>query len=266
MEIVDLTDTHLEAYLHCLEPYAEEIRDGVERKRAWVEQKRDRGLLVKLAIDDDGEPAGMIQSVPIEETGLVGEGLHFVLCIWVHSHSDGIGDRSGRGMGTSLLGALEAEAQLAGARGMAAWGMALPFWMRAGWFRRHGYRKADRRGIAQLVWKPFEDGLEPPRWPAETGSPELEEGKVTVTCYDGGWCTLQNANCVHAHKAADATGAAFHEIDTADPEAAKIWGQDYGIWIDDKQVFAGPPLSEDKVRRKIEMRQRGPWWAHLFGR
>ena len=33
---------------------------------------------------------------------------------------------------------------------MAAWGLALPIWMRASWFKKHGYRKADRRGFATL--------------------------------------------------------------------------------------------------------------------
>lgn len=56
------------------------------------------------------------------------------------------------------------------------------------------------------------------------------------------------------------------DVDTTDPETAKAWGQDDGIWIDATRVGTGPALTEAKVRRKIEMRQRGPWWAHLFGR
>lgn len=93
MQIVDLTPEHHHACFHCLEPEEEDILDGVERKRAWYEQMRDRGLIVKLAIDDDGKAAGMVQVLPIEQSQAVGERLHFVLCIWVHGHRKGIGNR-----------------------------------------------------------------------------------------------------------------------------------------------------------------------------
>ena len=50
-------------------------------------------------------------------------------------------------MGKALLRAAEEDARALGALGMAAWGISLPFWMKASWFRKHGYRKADRQGI-----------------------------------------------------------------------------------------------------------------------
>lgn len=54
-------------------------------------------------------------------------------------------------MGTALLSAAEKDARRLGARGMAAWGVWLPFWMKASWFKQHGYRKADRQGLAMLA-------------------------------------------------------------------------------------------------------------------
>lgn len=35
--------------------------------------------------------------------------------------------------------------------GMAAWGMAIPVFMRASWFRKHGYKKADKIGMQVLL-------------------------------------------------------------------------------------------------------------------
>jgi len=85
-------------------------------------------------------------------------------CIWVHGHKQGRGNFQGHGMGSALLDAAEADARALGAKGLAAWGLWLPFWMKASWFKRHGYRKADRQGIAVLLWKPFTGDAQPPRW------------------------------------------------------------------------------------------------------
>ncbi len=258
MRIIDLSPEHEELYFHCLEPSAEEIKAGVARKRAWYAAMKDEGLIVKLALDDDGEVAGMIQSLPVEHTHVLGENLHFLLCIWVHGHREDVGNRQGHGLGTALLTALEEEARAQGALGVAAWGMALPFWMKAGWYKRHGYEKVERDGLATLVWKPFGDAARAPAWMHDPVPPAGEAGRVSVTCFDGGWCTLQSANCARARSAAQASGAPFHEVDTANPAAALRWRQTYGVWVDDEQVGSGPPLSEQKVRRKIERHRRRP--------
>ena len=73
----------------------------------------------------------------------------------MHGHKQGRGNFQKKGMGTALLAAAEADARELGAKGMAAWGVLLPFWMRASWFRKHGYRKADKLGMMALMWKPF---------------------------------------------------------------------------------------------------------------
>jgi len=46
----------------------------------------------------------------------------------------------GRGIGSALLEAAENDARELGAKGMAAWGLWLPFWMKASWFKKHGYK------------------------------------------------------------------------------------------------------------------------------
>ena len=258
MDIVDLTPQHEEAWLHCLEPWSEEIRDGVERKRAWYEQERRHGLVVRLAIDDDGAVAGMVQATPIERSPVQGEGLLFVHCIWVHGHRQGVGRRQGKGLGQALLAAVEAEARSRGFLGVAAWGLALPVWMKASWFLRQGYLKADRDGMRRLVWKAFGHDATPPTWRRASLVPTPEPGarQVVVTCFDSGWCTLQSANCVRARRAADAEGAQSVTVDTSGPAGARQWGQDYGIYVDEKAVGIGPPLSEDKLRKVIRRRQR----------
>jgi GNAT superfamily N-acetyltransferase len=218
---------------------------------------RNQGLRVKLALDDGGRVGGMIQYLPIEHTDAMGSGLYLILCVWVHGYEKGRGDFQGRGMGTALLGAAEADARALGAEGMAAWGLALPAWMRASWFKKHGYRTADRRGISTLVWKPFTKTAEAPRWLPRTGkAPGPVPGKVLVTACVSGWCPGQNLAFERARRAAAQFGdkVEVRAVDTQDRAARLEWGQMDALFVDGRRVRTGPPPSQEKLVRLIGRR------------
>jgi GNAT superfamily N-acetyltransferase len=257
VEIVDLSDEHRDLFAVCLEDWSEEAREAGPRRACWVDRFLDRGLRAKLAVDEDGRIGGMIQYLPIEESPAEGEGLYFILCIWVHGHPRGRGDFQGRGMGRALLRAAETDARELGASGMAAWGVALPFWMKASWFRKHGYRKADRQGVARLVWKPFTGEARPPRWvPRGKRLPEPVPGKVNVIAFTAGWCMAQNLVTERARRAAGEFGdrVAYREIDTSEHPAMVEWGFSDALFVDGRRVRSGPPPSYDKIRSRIERR------------
>ena len=86
----------------------------------------------------------MIQYVPIEQSVAEGNDLYFINCIWVHGYKEGRGSFRKQGMGKSLLQAAETDVEARGAKGLVAWGLVLPFWMKASWFKQHGYTKVDR--------------------------------------------------------------------------------------------------------------------------
>ena len=202
MEVRDLTPEYREAFCVCLEEWSDEMAESGPHKADWLRKMNARGLRVKLALDDGGALGGMIQYLPVEESFADGQGLYFVLCIWVHGHKKGRGNFQHRGMGKALLRAAEEDARERGARGMAAWGLVLPFWMKASWFKKQGYRKADRDSIRALMWKPFTDDAEPPRWVRQRKTPEPVPGKVTVTAFINGWCPAMNLVFERAKRAA----------------------------------------------------------------
>ena len=150
MRIIDLTDENKALFSICLEDWSDDAREAGCRRAQWIERFLAKGLRAKLAVNEHGTLGGMIQYLPIEHSNVEGSGLHFILCIWVHGHKRGRGNFQGHGMGSALLEAAEADARALGAKGMAAWGIWLPFWMKASWFGKHGYRKADRQGISVL--------------------------------------------------------------------------------------------------------------------
>ena len=62
---------------------SEEIKEAGNHKEIWYNKMRDKGLRVKLALDDSGEVGGMIQYIPIEHSFVEGDALYFINCIWV---------------------------------------------------------------------------------------------------------------------------------------------------------------------------------------
>jgi GNAT superfamily N-acetyltransferase len=259
MDVIDLTDEHRDLFAVCLEDWSTDAREAGPRRACWVDRFRERGLRAKLAVDGAGVVGGMIQYLPIEEWPIRGENLYFIPCIWVHGHRQGRGDFQGKGIGKALLEAAEADARALGARGMAAWGLALPFWMKASWFRKQGYRKADRQGISVLLWKPFVDDARPPRWFDKGGRlPGSVPGKVNVVVFSAGWCTAQNLAAERAKRAAAEFGdqVAFAEIDTSERAAVAEWGFSDALFVDGKKVRTGPPPTYEKIRGLIAKRAR----------
>jgi GNAT superfamily N-acetyltransferase len=257
MKIVDLSDEHKPLYFACLEDWSEEIKEAGDHKARWYEKMKERGLRVKLALDDRGEVGGMIQYVPIElSPGAEGKDLYFILCIWVHGHKKGRGNFQKRGMGKALLQAAEEDARGLGAKGIVAWGMALPVFMRASWFKKHGYRTVDKMRMQHLLWKPFAEEARPPRWIRVNKVPETTPGRVTVTALLHGWCPGMNMTLERARRAASEFGdrVAFRAIDAFDRDVILEWGTSDALFIDRKEVRTGPPPSYKKIKSKIAKR------------
>jgi len=258
MQIMDLIEEHKSLYFACLEDWSEEIREGGNHKELWYEKMKDMGLRVKLALSDEGQVGGMIQYVPIEHSFAAGKDLYFILCIWVHGHKKGRGNFQKRGMGKALLQVAEKDARERGAKGMAAWGMALPVFMKASWFKQQGYKPVDRMGLQVLLWKPFDKEAVPPRWIKKKKNPETIPGRVTVTAILSGWCPAMNMTFERAKRAVAEIGdsAVFQAIDAFDRETIMEWGMSDALFIDRKQVRSGPPPSYAKIKAKIAKRAK----------
>jgi GNAT superfamily N-acetyltransferase len=258
MDIIDLNPEHEAEYIQCLEDWSDEMKEAGDHKSRWYARMKDRGLRVKLARDESGTVGGMIQYLPIEEYGLQGRDLHFILCVWVHGYEEGRGNFQKQGMGKALLQAAEEDSRKLGKKGIAAWGLALPFWMRASWFKKQGYKAVDRNGIAVLVWKPFREDAVAPKWIRRKKKPGKNPGKVTVSAFINGWCPAQNIVYERARRAAEQFGGIvlFESYGTLDREVFEEWGFIDGLFIDGKEVRTGPPPSFETIHGLIEKRVR----------
>jgi len=253
MKIIDLEQRYHDNYFNCLEGWSEEMKEAGDHKSCWYNKYKEKGLRVKIAVDDNDVVAGMIQYLPAEESVIEGKDLYFILCIWVHGYKKGIGDYQGKGIGNSLLAAAEDDVKKLGAKGIAAWGIWLPFWMKSSWFKKHGYKKADRDFISQLVWKPFTADAVKPQWIRPKKKVPKQSGKVTVTAFLNGWCPAQNAVYERAKRACLEFGekVIFESIDTSNRDTFMEWGISDGIYIDGKKISYGPPIPYEKIVKII---------------
>lgn len=257
MKIVDLAEEYESSYFVCLEDWSDEIREAGNHKERWYRKMKDKGLLVKLALNDQGKPVGMIQCVPVEYSFAEGSNLYFILCIWVHGYKDkGVGNWQKQGIGKALISAAEEDARSRNAKGLVAWGVPFPVFMRASWFKKQGYVQVDKEGFfgQVLLWKPFSDDAVPPKWIKPRKEPELNHSKVTVTGFINGWCPAYNMVFERARRASSELGdrVVFQSVNTFDREVFDEWGISDSLFINGKKVNTGPPPSYRKIEKKIE--------------
>ncbi|NQU87617.1 MAG: GNAT family N-acetyltransferase [Mariniphaga sp.] len=255
MKIVDLSEKFYKQYFCCLEEWSNDIKEAGNHKEIWFNKMKEQGLRVKIAVEDK-VACGMIQYVPAEHSTIEAKNLYFITCIWVHGHKQGIGNYQKKGTGKALLKAAEDDVRSLNKKGIAAWGISYPFWMKASWYKKQGYQKVDKNGVAVLMWKPFTNDAIPPRWIKEKKRPVKNEDKVTVTSFINGWCPVQNMVHERAKRASNKFGELvdFQEINTFEKKVFCDWGISDALFIDGKRIRTGPPPSYKKIHKLIRKR------------
>ncbi|MFC2087009.1 GNAT family N-acetyltransferase [Bacteroidota bacterium] len=258
MKIIDLTPEHEKLYFCCLEDWSDEMKEAKDHKEKWYYKFKNKGIRVKLAESDEGKIGGMIQYIPSEMSFIRGEGLYVVLCIWVHGYKQGRGDFRKRGMGKALLKAAEEDVKQLGAKGLVTWGLSLPFFMKASWFKKHGYKVVDKQGMMRLLWKPFNEDAIPPKFTKRIKKPVKLKGKVDVSVFVNGWCPAQNLVYERTKRAVEGLEdkVEFNEYWTSDKEVFDEWGISDALYVNGKSIRTGPPPSYNKIKKLIDRKVR----------
>ena len=258
MKIIDIAPDTENLYFCCLEDWSDDMKEAGDHKQKWYERMKDKGVRVKFAQGDNGVIGGMIQYLPIEQSMFEGSNLYVVLCVWVHGYKEGRGDFRKQGMGKALLKAAEEDCRQRGADGLAAWGLGIPVWMKASWFKKQGYRVVDKNGIMRLVWKPFNENARAPEFVKRKKKPLKGKGMVDITMFRNGWCPVMNLAYERTLRAAGEYEGKVRlsEYDTLDKDVFGEWGISDGIFIDGKELRTGPPPPYEKIRKKIHRRAR----------
>jgi len=159
-------------------------------------------------------------------------------------------------MGKALLKAAEEDVKSMGKDGLVTWGLIIPVFMRASWFRKHEYKTVDKTGIMRLLWKPFTENAVPPKFMKPKKLPGKGESKVNVTLFRKGWCPNFNVAVERTLRAsAEFPGKVnLQEFNGMDRDTVNEWGISEAIYIDGKELWTGPAPSVKSIRKKIEKR------------
>lgn len=254
--ISDLTENDVPLYCMCLEDWSDEMKEAGKHKSDWYKKMKDKGLKVKLAKNENGDIGGMIHYFPAEYANVIAKDMYFIQCIWVHGYKQGRGNFQKKGMGTALIRAAEEDSRSLGAAGLIAWGLSLPFWMKASWFKKRGFKTADKYNMMELLWKQFKENALEPKWNKTQKDPleTINKEKVTITGFINGVCPVGGINFERSKRAASnfKDKVVFREINTYEPDTIKEWGITDAVYINNKLITTGPPLTYKKINKLIK--------------
>jgi GNAT superfamily N-acetyltransferase len=157
---------------------------SAEQRIALMRRLYEGGLRVTVAFADE-KPVGFIHVMPIEISswGPLGADLYTIPCLFV------VPDAQHHGAGHMLMEAAEREARQAGAKGLTTVGYTGDFWfMPAGFFQGCGFQIAEQRKSTTLLWKAWDETVEPPRLLQPQYEYQPAAGKVVVDLFWNAFC------------------------------------------------------------------------------
>ena len=257
MEVINLEGKYNNCYFNCLEEWSKEMAESGDLKEKWFDKFKDKGLRVKLARNEQDEIVGMIQYMPAELSFVSdGEGYYIIKCIWVHGYKEGVGNNQKHGIGTLLLEAAEKDMLGMNLRGILSWGVDLPFWMKASWFKKHGYKRIDKYKGMVLMVKSDENTNHKPRFIRNIKIKEREKdsNKVEILIFKNGWCPANNIVVMRTLRAIKEFEDYIDVIifDTTDRDVFLEYGIYDGVYINGKNIQSGPPPSYKKIFNRIK--------------
>ncbi len=242
LEIRDLSDETMAAYLCCGSGETPEQVDKETEKRAWTERMIPLGMGAKIAYSE-GRSAGFVNYLPIEVAPAPVEGKNalFIMCINVG------GDWEGKGIGRALVKAVEEQAASSGLGGVATIGTGGH--MPASLYEHLGFQTADRHHDCRLMWKPFGD-TQPPSLVKTTIQPTVGLDAVHVDHVSCSFCNCRDLVTEFLQEFGDRIVFHEHRLDDRTTMDIHCGGLIDTVYIDG-ELAMNPPIGEDDWRRRI---------------
>jgi hypothetical protein len=189
LKIINFNDNYLNYVLTCTHSNKKNIIENEiqEIRKNWIYEYLNKGLIIKIAIDEDNNPLGFIHSIPIiYSSNITGSNYHEIPCLAV-SYKNIYSNTRGSGVGKSLLNSIEGELRNI-SNGITITSYDNDFWfMPYSFFKKMGYNEIDRKNDSVLVVKKFHSSSNP-QFKEFLYEYKKIEGKIVVDYYWNSMC------------------------------------------------------------------------------
>ncbi len=232
-----------------------------ERRIAWSRKMHERGLRVKVALEDD-KSIGFLYLMPIEVCpwGPCGKDLLAIPCLYV------LNEKKNHGLGSSLIAEAEEEARRQGKKGIVTTEYYHDFWfMPARFFERHEFSPVgEKREVTSegekdylsneaILWKVFDQSGEAPEFLRPNYQFRPVSGKVVVDLFWNLFCSTSDIEAQRVREVAGEFGdpVLLNEYPADDPAVLQRYQMPRAVFINGKKIGWGYEAPKDGVRKAI---------------
>ncbi|MCK4477725.1 GNAT family N-acetyltransferase [Candidatus Bathyarchaeota archaeon] len=253
VEIRELTEKNVEDVATFCSPRGtknEFFLQGEKRKKKLLLEKLQRGGRANIAYKED-KPVGFIEYYPVEDAPLnvVGEDAVVVPCmnVKVNERKKGIGDK--------LLRACIEDTKNMGRKGLTVQATDWQNFMPRTFFEKYGFKNVTKSGPVNIFMKKF-GSVENPCWLTLLHKQKLVEGKLKIDIFHNDQCPFDWQNSERVKKIAREFGdrVVVNDFDTNKRENILKYGIVGAIIVNGEYLGAGPPLSEEEIRKAFQER------------
>jgi len=175
---------------------------------------------------------------------IVGKDLMVIFCMDVKE--------ARKGIGTTLLNACLKDSRKLGRKGVTVT-CADDHWMAQSFFEKRGFIEVAKGKWMSILLKKFEE-VENPDWLQGSFKPKLQEGKIIVSIFQNDRCAIiwRNAEIVRKIAEEFKEYIVINEYNTNKRENILKYKEVGAIYLNEKCVVGGPPVSEEEVKTTFE--------------
>ena len=257
MEVIDFDERYMGFVATCTHGTSNRLDEVAAVRAGWIRNNLDRGLKIKIAVAE-GRPLGFAHCMPIElgagEIG--GRDLTLLPCLTL-AYDRVYSGRTGSGAGKALVKAVEDEA-IQSTKGVVVPCFDHDFWfMPYAFFKKLGYREADRRGQAVAALKTFED-VEGPRFLPFNHQGKRVPGRVVVDAFWNPMCPTLIEEIRNIRKVCAEFGdeVELNAVNTGDPRQRVRYPVARALFVNGTRVVFDDVGAPDAIRAAIRREQQ----------
>ena len=220
---------------------------------AWLKERvKVGGMVIKVAINDDGKALGFIHCVPIDSplSQMIGSELMVIPCLTIN-YSLIYSRVHGTGVGRLLVQSCEDEAKQNGLKGLAVYAYSGDFWyMPSAFFQKLGFRRVAKNSD---IWVKTWDDVKDPASFKKNYEYHPVPGKIVLDYFWSPFCLTVCEELRNIREVTSEFGekVVLREYRSDDPEVFTKYGLSRALFINGQLKNWGDSAPKKQLRKEI---------------